>query len=314
MKRIVTLTLNPAIDGAAEAEKVRPIRKIRTWDERYDPGGGGINAAQVIKELGGSALAIYLSGGVTGPILDDLVRSSGIESRHIPIAGPTRISYTVHERSTGQEFRFVPEGPDVTEEEWTACLSVLDGIDGDYLLASSSLPRGVPSDFYARVSAIAARKGMKLVLDTSGGALRLAVGKGLYLIKPSLGEMEDLVGRKLPAPQDQDAVVRDLIASGAAEIIALTLGQNGALLGTRDTLLRIEGVKVTPKSAVGAGDSFLGAMTLGLARGWPVEEAFAFGMAAGTGAVLTAGTELCRRADVERLYRELRHGVATREG
>ncbi|WP_262269248.1 1-phosphofructokinase family hexose kinase [Microvirga yunnanensis] len=305
MKRIVTLTLNPAIDGAEEAEQVRPIRKIRTWAERYDPGGGGINAARVIEELGGSALAIYLSGGITGPILDELVRASGIESRRIPIGGHTRISHTVHETSSGLEFRFVPGGPSVTREEWQACLAALEDIEGDYLLASGSLPRSVPSDFYVQVATVAVRRGMKFVLDTSGEALRQAAGKGLHLIKPSLGELEDLVGRTLPTPQDQDSALRGLIAAGAAEIIALTLGRDGAVLATGDTLLRIEGVKVTPKSAVGAGDSFLGAMTLGLAQGRPVEEAFTLGMAAGTAAVLTAGTELCRRADVDRLYAEI---------
>jgi 6-phosphofructokinase 2 len=314
MKRIVTLTLNPAIDGAEEAEQVRPIRKIRTWAERYDPGGGGINAARVIQELGGSALAIYLSGGVTGPILDALVRASGIESRHIPIAGHTRISHTVHETSSGLEFRFVPGGPSVTREEWQACLAALEDIDGDYLLASGSLPRGAPSDFYAQAAAVAARRGIRFVLDTSGDALRQAAGKGLYLIKPSLGELEDLVGRKLPTPQDQDSALRDLIAAGAAEIIALTLGRDGAVLATGDTLLRIEGVRVMAKSAVGAGDSFLGAMTLGLAQGRSVEEAFTLGVAAGTATVLTAGTELCRRADVERLYAELRRSNTSSDG
>lgn len=314
MKRIVTLTLNPAIDGAAEAEQVQPIRKIRTWAERYDPGGGGINAARVIEELGGAALAIYLSGGATGPILDDLVQASGIESRRIPIAGHTRISHTVHETSTGLEFRFVPEGPSVTRDEWQACLSVLEDVEGDYLLASGSLPRSVPADFYGQVAAVAARRGIRFVLDTSGEALRQAAGKGLCLIKPSLGELEDLVGRKLPTPQDQDSAVWDLIASGAAEIIALTLGRDGALLGCSDKLLRIEGIKVTPKSAVGAGDSFLGAMTLGLAQGRPVEEAFTLGMAAGTAAVLTTGTELSRRADVERLYQDIRCGSAESDG
>src|SRR5690606_8819753 len=131
MKPIVTLTLNPAIDGAAGAETVRPIRKVRTWNERYDPGGGGINAARVIRELGGPAMAVYLSGGTTGPVLDGLVRSSGIESVRIPIAGHTRISHTVHERSSGLEFRFVPEGPAVTSEEWSACLAALEAVDCD---------------------------------------------------------------------------------------------------------------------------------------------------------------------------------------
>ncbi|QRM28799.1 1-phosphofructokinase family hexose kinase [Microvirga sp. VF16] len=308
MTGVVTLTLNPAIDGAAEAEEVRPIHKIRTWAERYDPGGGGINVARVVKELGGSALAVYLSGGATGPILDQLVQAAGIDIRRIPIRGHTRVSHTVHERSSGLEFRFVPEGPAVTADEWQVCLSVLEGIDCDYLVASGSLPRGVPHDFYVRVGQIAARKGAKLVLDTSGEALRHATRQGVYLIKPSLGELESLIGRKLPDPADQEAALQELIASGAAEIVALTLGRDGALLGTRGKCVRIRGVEVVPKSAVGAGDSFLAGMIFGLSQGRSPEDAFVLGMAAGTAAVLTAGTELCRQADVERIYHDLKRG------
>lgn len=310
MKPIVTLTLNPAIDGAAEAEKVRPIHKVRTWSERYDPGGGGINVARVVQELGGSAFAIYLSGGATGPVLDDLVRNSHIDSRRIPIGGHTRISYTVHERSTGLEFRFVPEGPELVAAEWRACLAALEEVEGEYLVASGSLPRGVPNDFYVQVAAVAERKGMKFVLDTSGEALRNASGHRVHLIKPSLGELQDLVGRKLSEPADQESALQGLIASGAAQMIALTLGRDGAVLATRDGLRRLAGVKVTAKSAVGAGDSFLAAMTLGLAQGREPEDAFALGMAGGTAAVMTAGTELCRRADVERIYQEIRQGAA----
>jgi 6-phosphofructokinase 2 len=310
MKQIVTLTLNPAIDGAAEAETVGPIHKVRTWAERYDPGGGGINAARVINELGGAAFAVYLSGGTTGPLLDALVRAAGIEGRSVPIAEPTRISYTVHERSSNLEYRFVPEGPAVAPQELQACLAALEAIDCEYLIASGSLPRGVPADFYVRVARLAARKGAKLVLDTSGRALREATDHGVYLIKPSLGELEDLVGQKLPSADQQESVVRRLLDAGAAEIIALTLGRDGALLATRDRLCRIPGLQVTPRSAVGAGDSFLAAMTFGLAQGRSSEDAFALAVAAGTAAVVTMGTELCRRQDVERIYEEIRRGVA----
>lgn len=110
MNRIVTLTLNPAIDGAEEAEQVRPIRKIRTWAERYDPGGGGINAARVIEELGGSALAIYLSGGVTGPILDELVQASGIESWRIPSPVTPASAIPCMRPRQGWNFASFPEG------------------------------------------------------------------------------------------------------------------------------------------------------------------------------------------------------------
>lgn len=311
MKQLATLTLNPAIDEAAEAEIVRPIRKIRTWGERYDPGGGGINVARVVQELGGSAFAVYLSGGTTGPVLDRLVQASGIESRRIPIAGHTRISHTVHERSSGLEYRFVPQGPVLEQPEWKACLVALEEIDCEYLVASGSLPRGVPDDFYVQAAGIAARKGMKFVLDTSGDALRKATEAGVHLIKPSLGELEELIGRKLSEPGDQEQAVRGLIDSGAADMVALTLGRDGALLATRKGLHRLAGLKVEPKSAVGAGDSFLGAMTFGLAQGRDPEDAFALGVAAGTAAVLTRGTKLCRRADVERIYARIKRGASS---
>ena len=305
MKSIVTLTLNPSIDGSAQAETVRPIHKVRTVDERYDPGGGGINVARVVRELGGSTLALYLAGGATGAILDDLLAAAAIPRRRFPITDHTRISHAVFERSSGLEYRFVPEGPLVAEAEWRACLAALDEIDCDYLVASGSLPRGVPAGFYALVREITQRKGIQLVLDTSGAALRAGIGDGVHLIKPSLGEFESLVGRKLPLATEQETAARDLVASGAAEIVALTLGRDGALLVTPERSLRLTPPQVPVKSATGAGDSFLAAMTLGLAQGRSVEDAFAYGMAAGAAAVLSAGTGLSQREDVERLYKEI---------
>lgn len=309
MKPIVTLTLNPSIDGAAQTDVVRATRKIRISDERYDPGGGGVNVARVVQELGGTAFATYLAGGATGSVLDDLLESAAIMRRRIPIDDHTRISYAIFERSSGLEFRFVPEGPLVREAEWRACLEVLEDLDCDYFVASGSLPRGMPEDFYAVIADLADRKGFKLVLDTSGAALRRALEHGVYLVKPSLGEFEALVGRKLPDPALQKEAAHEVVRSGAAKIVALTLGRDGALLVTDQSTLRMVAPDVTVKSAVGAGDSFVAAMTLGLARERPVEDAFAYGMAAGAAAVLSAGTGLCRREDVERLYSEVQKSL-----
>lgn len=305
MKAIATLTLNPAIDGAADTDLVRPTHKMRMSNERYDPGGGGINVARVVGELKGDVIAIYLAGGATGGVLEELLLAVGIAGTRVPIAGHTRISHAVFEISSGLEYRFVPEGPLVAEVEWQACLEAIEQIDCDYLVASGSLPRGVPSDFYASVAAICRRRNIKLVLDTSGEALRAALGQGVYLVKPSLGELEGLLGRKLTHPEAQETAIKELIASGAAKMVALTLGRDGALLATNQSMLRLPAPEVEAKSAVGAGDSFLAAMTLGLAQGRVPEEAFAYGLAAGAATVLSAGTGLCRREDVERLYAEI---------
>jgi 6-phosphofructokinase 2 len=307
MKPIVTLTLNPTIDGASDADVVQPIRKVRTTNERYLPGGGGINVARVVCELGGQAVAGYMAGGATGAVFDELVRECGLDARRFPIAGHTRIAYTVFEQSTGQEYRFVPEGPEIGEPEWQYCLRLLEDMPCDYFVASGSLPRGIPADLYIRVGEIVRRQGAKFVLDTSSPALQntLEAG-GVFLAKPSRGEFEQLVGRELPDEESLREAARRFFDGTQVELLAITLGKDGAILVDRTGIRRFAPLPVQTRSAVGAGDSFVAAMTLGVARGMPPVEAFMFGMAAGAAAVLTPGNELCKRGDVERLFADLR--------
>jgi 6-phosphofructokinase 2 len=310
MKPILTLTPNPAIDGACEAEVVRPIRKIRTTNETFGPGGGGINVARVIRELGGEAHALYLAGGVTGAALDELMDGLALSRTKVPIAEDTRIAQVVYERSSGLEYRFVPEGPHVSEAEWQAALDALAGLDFDWLVASGSLPPGVPEDFFARVAKVARAKGARTVLDTSGPALRRSVEQGgLYMIKPSHGEFETLIGRKLAGRRELEEAAIEFIAAGKVELLTVTLGRDGALLASREGALYLASPPVLAKSAVGAGDSFVAAMVLALARGQAVRDAFAYAVAAGTAAVLRHGPHLCDPTDVDRLYAELRNGA-----
>jgi len=305
MKPIVTLTLNPAIDSSCQADEVGPVHKIRTFAERYDVGGGGINVARVIRELGGEAIAVYLAGGLTGQAFKRMLDAIGLQHRAVPISGDTRVAHTVYERSSGQEFRFVPEGPEIHDDEWQACLRELANLEFDYLVASGSLPRGLPEDFYAQVARAVAAKGARFVLDTSGEALKRALDSGVYLVKPNLRELETAVGRALREPAEQEEAARQLIARGRAEIVTVSLGADGALLATGEGCYRLAAPRIRPKSAVGAGDSFVAAMTLGLAQGRTPKDAFVLAVAAGTAAVLTMGTELCRREDVLRIYRQI---------
>ncbi len=309
--RIITLTLNPAVDLACEADAVVHTRKVRTTAEQFDPGGGGINVARVVRELGGEALAVVLIGGGTGRFLQELLADAQVECLTIPVSGLTRVSVTVHERSSGLEYRFVPEGPPISAAEWDAVLEALARIDGGWVVASGSLPRGAPEDAYAHIASVCARRGQRFVLDSSGAPLKAALGKGAALIKPSLGEMEALVGHAVPDPREQEREAMALVRDGAAETIVVTLGAAGAILATPSGVLRMAAPQVPMRSAVGAGDSFLAAMTLGLARGLAVEEAFARGIATGSAAVMRYGTAHPQRADVEDLYRQIR---AMREG
>ena len=306
MRKIMTITVNPSVDIVWEIEEMLPHRKLRSTRGMIFPGGGGINVSRCISMLGGQSWALITRGGLTGTILTELLDEMGLSRRVVKIAGHTRLSGIVYERSTGQEYRVTPPGPTLTESEWHACLDLVSEMQTEYVVATGSLPRGVPPDFYARVAAATKERGGKLILDTSGRALHEALNEGVYLVKPSQRELENLLGQKAYSHEEQEELAMQLVEEGKAEFVALTLGEDGALLVWKDGKLRLPSPKVEVKSAVGAGDTFVGALTQGLAEGRTPEDAFTLAVAAGAASVMQPGTEMCQLEDVERLYAGLR--------
>ena len=305
MRPIVTLTINPTIDAFCRTDRVIPVRKVRTHGEHYVPGGGGLNASRMIRELGGATVAFYMAGGLTGQALEGMVERTGLAAVRIPMTGLTRVSHVVLEESTGQEYRFTPEGPEVDEAEWRHCLEVLAVVEAPYVVASGSLAPGIPADFYAQVARLVKERGGRMVVDSSGPPLREALAEGVHLIKPSRGELEKLLGRTAASVAEAEALALEVVASGRAEIVALTLGAEGAVLATRDGTIRLTSPKVETRSAVGAGDAFLGAMMYAMASGQTLPQAFALGVAAGAATAAASGTALATRAQIEGLLPEV---------
>ncbi len=304
--RLITLTLNPALDIAADANEVVHTHKVRMHHEHADPGGGGVNVARVLCELGANVVAIVAAGGASGRVLEEMLDEAGVPRRSVLVKGQTRVSLNVKDNKSGLEYRFVPEGPTLSAAEFSACLDAVEQEPGDWLIASGSLPHGVPIDAYAQVARIAARKGQHFVVDTSGPALAAALAQGgCDLVKPSLAELEYLVGRRLPDPAEQEREAVALVRRGAARMVALTLGAEGAVMATAHGIIRMPAMDEAMHSSVGAGDAFLAAATLALARGGTAADALAWGTAAGAAAIACAGTARLRRADVEARYRSL---------
>ena len=306
MVAIVTLTMNPALDIAAATDRVVPALKLRCEAPRYDPGGGGINVARAVHALGGDALAIFPAGGVAGEMIRHLLRDEGVAHEAIAITGFTRESLAVEELRTGNQYRFILPGPEISRVDQERCLDQLSRAapQADYIVASGSLPSGVPEDFYARVAALAKRHAKRLVLDTSGAALKQA-GNGIYLLKPSLRELEDLTGRRIRSEREEEQAAREVVAQGRSEVVVVSLGPRGALLVSAEGSERFPAIPARAKSTVGAGDSMLAGIVLDLCRGLPLRDAVRFGMAAGAAALLGSGTQLCRLDDVERLYAQM---------
>jgi 6-phosphofructokinase 2 len=304
MAEIVTLTPNPAIDLSTSVDRIVPMRKLRCAPQRRDPGGGGVNVARVVKRFGGDVEAILPVGGFTGALLRSLIDDEGIANRIIATEAETREDFSVSELSTAQQYRFVLPGLPLREAEWRECLEALAATmpKPKFVVGSGSLPPGVPTDFYAQAAVIARELGAKFVVDTSGAALAAAIEHGVYMIKPNLRELRDLAGVELLHQEDWIVAAREYINAGKVEVVALSLGHLGALLVTRDRALRAPALPIKAVSAVGAGDSFLGAMIFSLAKGNSLADAFRLGMAAGSSALINAGTELCRAEDAYRLY------------
>ncbi|MCQ4320226.1 1-phosphofructokinase family hexose kinase [Stutzerimonas stutzeri] len=304
MPVIASLTLNPAMDLSVSTARVTSTEKLRCSLPRHDPGGGGINVARVVDTLGGDALAIYPAGGPFGDLLTRALDQLGLAHRPVPIVGDTRESFTVDEFDTGLQYRFVLPGPSLSSDELSRCLDALASLHPAprYLVLSGSFPPGVAFTFYDDLLGLARRIGARLVVDLSGEPLAYAARRGgAYLLKPSLNELSTLVGGPITSELEQEQALRSLMAEGCAQIIVLSLGAEGALVAYGEQLKRLRSPEVTVVSAVGAGDSMLGAIVLALADGRDIVEAVRFGVAAGSATVMRPGTELCHREDVQRL-------------
>lgn len=304
---ILTVTPNPALDVSTSTERVMAEHKMRCGPTRLDPGGGGVNVSRVVRNLGGRSLAVYAAGGPTGQAYRDTLEREGIAGRVVRIRESTRESFTVDETGSGEQFRFVLQGPHLAEPEWRLLLSaVADDLPvSGFVVPSGSLPPGVPVDFYAQISRIARENDVRTAVDTSGEALQAALDEGVFLIKPSKRELGELVGATLDDEESMIEASRELVGDGSCEVVALTLGGAGAIVVSADQTLRLPPADVEVQSTVGAGDSFLGAFLLRLAQGRSLADAFRAGVAAGGATAARPATELCGLAEVTRLEADL---------
>ena len=273
---LITLTLNPALDLATTIERVEPTHKLRCGPAQRFAGGGGINVARVLHRLGSDVQAWALVGGASGAQVRQLLADEGVAADIRPIAGDTRENFSVVETATGQEFRFVLPGPTLQTAEWQACLDALTTLTvaPRWLIASGSLPPGVPDDFYARLAPCSRARGTRLVVDTFGLPLAAALQAGTTLIKPSLRELREVLRQPLEHPADQCAAAQALVHSGQTEMVALSLGAQGAVLATRDGVWQAPALDVSAaRGTTGAGDCFLAALVWSLDRGAPPRRA-----------------------------------------
>ncbi len=303
MPSLLTITFSPCIDKSTSVPSLIPEKKLKCLAPKLEPGGGGINVARAIKKLGEDATAIFPSGGYTGKFFNHLMEAENIDVIIIESSNETRENIIVFETSTQKQYRFGMPGTLLEENEWKACLKAIeDAANVDYIIASGSLPPGVPANVYAQLAKIAHNKKAKFILDTSGDALKQGIDEGLYMIKPNLGELSSLAGTENIRPDNVEAIAKAIISKKNIEVIVVSLGAGGAILVTATETFRAIAPIVECKSTVGAGDSMLAGIVLSLANGMSLQQALQYGVACGTAATINPGTELCNKAAADYLY------------
>lgn len=298
---IVTLTLNPALDKSTETNHLVAEQKLRCAPMRSDAGGGGINVSKAIRRLGGDSIAVFPSGGRNGEVMEELLEKYGVHFQSFPMEGETRENISVRDTSSNAQYRFTLPGMEMSVQQADKCLEVIEKLAPDYLVASGSLPPGLPETYYEKVAAFAKKMGAKFVLDTSGPALLAAANEGLFLLKPNLAELCSLVGLAQLEMNEVDDAALEIIKRGRCEIVVVSLGPQGALLVTKEGFEHIPAPMVKKQSTVGAGDSMVAGMVWALREGKTPLQMAQIGVACGSAATMNQGTELFQAKDVWRL-------------
>lgn len=304
---IATLTLNPSVDQHLVVRRLAKDDALRAVSVEWAAGGKGVNVTRVVHELGGKGCAFGLMGGFPGRMLMSWLDAAGIRHRFTRINGDTRINTTVTDLSDRTQTHIRAPGPRVTREEMKRLERAVTGCSPRpaYWVLGGSLPPGAPDDLYLRLINRLEALGAHCVLDTDYAALARGLNATPFLIKPNEHEFRRLTG--VPAGSDRRiaAAARKVVARGVG-VVLVTLGPRGAVAVTRDDAFRVSTPKVRVKSKVGAGDSTIAGTLVALERGASLREAVRCGIAAGTAAVLTEGTRLCERRQVERLLPRIR--------
>lgn len=303
---ILTITLNPCIDKSSVMEKLKPESKLRCTEVVHEPGGGGINVSKALKKLDTQSIALFQAGGYNGEMLRSLLQKENIEFHAVDTQVETRENWIMLETSTNCQYRFTFPGSPVEEKAIYNLIDAIRSFTPTYVIASGSLPPGLPDYFYGLIVKNANAVGAKCIVDTSGPALQAIKGKHAFLIKPNISELSKMLAIEKLENNDVADAAQQAVRDGYAEILVVSMGPDGAWLVTDDRKYFAAAPPVEKKSTVGAGDSMVAGITYQLQKGASLRQALQFGIACGSAATMNDGSQLFKADDAERLYEIVR--------
>lgn len=309
MSKILTITLNPAVDLATSVAAVVAGPKLRCKPPRVDPGGGGVNVARAICELGGQATAFVAVAGAQGEKLLALLAAENVPTQAVWMRGETRQNLAVIDEGTGAQYRFGLPGEVLTATDGKRILAgISDMVEpGGLVVLSGSVAPGLGDDFPALIQQALAPVTDRLIVDVAGAPLEGLVRMPqapLLMLRIDQKEAAQVAHHDMKTIDDSVTFAADLVARGVARMVVTGRGPEGSVMVTQNASYLCSAPDVPVRSKVGAGDAFVGAMTLAIARGETEEAALRWGVAAASATVGTEGTALCQLDETRALFEQ----------
>jgi 1-phosphofructokinase len=305
---VITVTLNPAIDQTVALTTLTHGAVNIAESTATNPGGKGVNVASCLADWGTPVIATGILGRDNAAPFAQLFHDKGIGGRFVYQPGATRVNIKLVSAADGATTDINLPGAAVPPATWQEWLDTLDDLSepGRFIVLSGSLPGGLPDDSYATLCARLTGDRARVVLDTSGEALRQALaGQCLpYCIKPNRHELEQWAGHPLPTLGDVLTAARALLAQGVRQVV-VSLAEEGALFVGAPGAWLAQLPPFRPVSSVGAGDALLAGWIAAQHEGRDWERSMRLALAFAAGKLTHLGPHLPEITVVNRLADEV---------
>lgn len=294
---VLTVTLNPCIDKSVYTDGIFEIPKL----SREDPGGKGINVARVLKRSETECICSGIMPEIGADIIYDCLNLEGIKHRFLKVPGKLRTNLKLTDTKLGITTERNGKNTLENPEDFNGFFGIYEDLLEvcEIVVLSGSIACGILEDVYKDLILRAKKLGRRVVLDTSGAAFGHGIEAVPYAIKPNILEFEEFLGRKIASEDDLKSEMCRLVDSGI-EIVAVSMGADGAAFADKNTFYRTKPFKADIKSTVGAGDSMVAAIVYSMLKGYDLGYISRLATAAGTLTATFDGTDFCslKRAEL----------------
>lgn len=301
---ITVITFNPSIDRMYRVNNINIGEVQRVVSKNATAGGKGLNVAKVCKILKENPLAMGFLGGFNGEFIKNELRKLDIQNKFTKIEQETRNCLNIIEDNKVST-EFLEKGPIVEKSDLERFENDIEEVlkNTKILVASGSYCENMPIDYYEKIGNICRANNIKFILDTSGEALKIALKSKPYLIKPNIDEIRHLLGMNIESKEEIILSGKKLIEMGA-ENVCISLGKDGMVYLNEDNVYDVKVPVVKCINTVGSGDSTVAGFSVGILRGYKIENLLKFANACGISNALNMETGFVDLGEIDK-YQDL---------